>query len=510
MPLENLQTLQDLEITGPAGSQQDESQYETIESKEQAAQQPLQPDHPSALHQASQAHPFGQPHTAPFYPPLLNSFGFDSSSAIPIGPGFLDARFDHPAAPEPGGGGVAGFHRDPWVAQAATSVNMDSFMVAPTSLPQYNPSIPLVPGMSSFEPMVSTTWSMDGSIPSASTSRGPTMSSSLSVPGTSTPTSSQSPSSPRKVSSGMIEPSAAIGEAVPIHLAVQVEPVVEDQPNKKRRQPSGPKAPPKTIAEKRGHRNNPSAGFSTSQIPIAPAPAPATVATTGDDHKTNDGKKMDTGNNRSSASSRHRKTSSATTATASHAPSSQHATLSAQEQQQQTQPDPRARNREAANRCRAKSKVAAAELEATERAMGAEHDALTRTARSLREEVLSLKNQLLMHGNCDDGLIQQYLANSARLVGSGVLGPAVVAAGAGAGAGAVGVGPAMMSTVPGPPLVAAPPAVGGGGGGVSSSGAMHLAPPPPSVLPVVLLPSSAPGAGTAAVRCHQRGGEQRH
>lgn len=504
MPLENLQTLQDLEITGPAGSQQDESQFETIESDEQAAQ-PLQPDHPSALHQASQAHPFGQPHTAPFYPPLLNSFGFDSSSAIPIDPGFLDARFDHPAAPEPGGGGVAGFHRDPWVAQAATSVNMDSFMVAPTSLPQYNPSIPLVPGMSSFEPMVSTTWSMDGSIPSTSTSRGPTMSSSLSVPGTSTPTSSQSPSSPRKVSAGMIEPSAAIGEAVPIHLAVQVEPGVEDQPNKKRRQPSGPKAPPKTIAEKRGHRNNPSAGFSTSQIPIAPAPAPGTVATTGDDNTTNDGKKTDTGNNRSSASSRHRKTSSATTATASHAPSSQPAGLPAQ-QQEQPQPDPRARNREAANRCRAKSKVAAAELEATERAMGAEHDALTRTARTLREEVLSLKNQLLMHGNCDDDLIQQYLANSARLVGSGVLGPAVVAGtvtGAGGGAG----GPAMMPTVPGPPLVAAPPPPVVGGS--SSSVAMHPA-PPPGVLPVVLPPSSAPGTGTAAARGHQRGGAQRH
>lgn len=513
MPLENLQTLQDLEITGPAGSQQDGSQYETIESDEQAAR-PLQPDHASALHQASQAHPFGQPHTAPFYPPLLNPFGFDSTSTIPIDPGFLDARFDHPAAPGPGGGGVPGFHRDPWAAQPATSVNMDSFMVAPTSLPQHNPSMPLVPGMSSFEPMVSTAWSMDGSLPSTSTSRGPTMSASLSVPGTSTPTSSQSPSSPRKVSAGMVEPSAANGEAVPIHLAVQVEPGLEDQPNKKRRQPSGPKAPPKTIAEKRGHRNNPSAGFSNPQIPIAPAPAPAAVATTSDDNKTNDGIRTDTGNNSSSASSKHRKTSSATTATTSYAPTSQPALLRAaqeqhqqQQQQPQPQPDPRARNREAANRCRAKSKVAAAELEATERAMGAEHEALTRTARSLREEVLSLKNQLLMHGNCDDDLIQQYLANSARLVGSGVLGPAVVAAGAGgAGAG----GPAMMPTVPGPPLVAGPPGIGRGGG-VSSSGAMHPAPPPPGVLPVVLPPSSASGAGTAAARGHQqRGGAQRH
>lgn len=137
--------------------------------------------------------------------------------------------------------------------------------------------------------------------------------------------------------------------------------------------------------------------------------------------------------------------------------------------------------------------------------MGAEHEALTRTARSLREEVLSLKNQLLMHGNCDDDLIQQYLANSARLVGSGVMGPAVT--------GGAGGAPAMMPTVPGPPLVAPlpPPTIvgGSGGGGSSSSGVMHPA-PQPGVLPGVLPPSSGPGAREAATRGHQRGGGQKH
>lgn len=484
MPLESLQTLQDLEITGPAGPpQQDETQYEPIEGDEQQPAQPFGPGHPSAPHmqRPSQAHSFEQPHPSPFYPPLLNSFGFDTASGIPIDPGLLDARFDHPAGPGPGGGGVAGFHRDPWATQPATSVNMDSFMVSPTSLPQYNHSMPLVPGMSSFEPMVSTAWSMDGSLTSTSTStsRGPTMSSSLSVPGTSTPASSQSPSSPMKVSTGMIQPPAASKEAMPIHLGMQAEPRVEDQPSKKRRPASGPNVPPKTSVNK-SHRNNSSPGFSTAPVPIAPAIT--AVAATGDDDQKNNNKKGVKG-----SSPKHQQTSTTTmmttttTTTASNAPyrpaeagpSSQRPTHPAQQQQSPPQPDPRARNREAANRCRAKSKVAVAELEATERAMGAEHHALTQTARSLRDEVLQLKNQLLMHGNCDDEVIQQYLANSARLVGSGVLGVPALAGGGGGG------GPPMQQQ---PPLVVAPPGggvvvVGGGGGGSSSRATLPDSPP---------------------------------
>lgn len=505
MPLESLQTLQDLEITGTEGSQQGETQCETVENDEQQPGQPFQPDLTSAPHQASQAHSFQQPHISPFYPPLSNSFGFDSDSTIPIpipiDPGLLDARFDRPAVPGPGGGGVPGFHQDPWAAQPATSVNMDSFMVSPTSMPQYNnASMPFVPGMSSFEPMVSTTWSVDGSLTSTSpsTSRAPTTSSSLSVLSASTPASSQSPGSPRKVSTSMIHPPAASKESMPIRLGKQVDSRAEDQPNKKRRQASGPNAPPKTSAEKSRQRNNSAPGFTAAaQVPIAPAIS--AVAATSDDQKNNN-------NNKDSSTSKHQKKSStATTATtSSFAPglsqpgaSSQPTTFPAQQQQGQAQPqpDPRARNREAANRCRAKSKVAVAELEATERAMGAEHQELTRTARSLREEVLSLKNMLLLHGNCDDDLIQRYLANSARMVGSGAMGPVAAPVG---------------TTTPGGGVASMPqPALGGG-----SSGSSHamLSASPPGMMPGVLPTSSAPGAGMAVTgRGHhyQKGGGAR-
>lgn len=89
------------------------------------------------------------------------------------------------------------------------------------------------------------------------------------------------------------------------------------------------------------------------------------------------------------------------------------------QQQQQQQPAPKARNRDAANKCRAKNKQAVAELESAERAMSAENHELCATARGLRDEVLALKNALLAHGNCDDKLIQQYLTNQARRVGYG-------------------------------------------------------------------------------------------
>ncbi|KAH8753306.1 hypothetical protein F5883DRAFT_432404 [Diaporthe sp. PMI_573] len=85
-------------------------------------------------------------------------------------------------------------------------------------------------------------------------------------------------------------------------------------------------------------------------------------------------------------------------------------------EQQQNRP---ARSRVAANKCRAKSKQAVADLESTERAMSSAHLELSATARDLRDEVLQLKTALLAHGNCDDSLIQQYLINQARRVGYG-------------------------------------------------------------------------------------------
>lgn len=515
MPLETLPTLQDLEITGTAGSQHAEAQYEPVETDEL----PTQHFDPSTgQDQSSQVLSFEQPHTSPFYPPPLNPFGFDSNSAIPIDPGLLDAHLGHPAPPGPDGGGGTAFHQSPWMGQPPNALNMDNYMVSPTSLPQYDSSVPLVPGISSFEPMVSTAWSMDSSLPSTSASRGPTMSSSMSVRGTSTSASSQSPSSPRKVSACMVEPPAASNEALPIHLGMQTEPRADMQPSKKRRQASGPKAPPKTIAEKRSHRTNSVPGLTSPPVPIAPATSP--VATTvADDSKKNNNNKTKGASSRGSSSSTSSnreqttmtttttKTTPTTTTTTSTAPSgltqpgsssSSQPTRPLAQQPQPTQPDPRARNREAANRCRAKSKVAVAELEATERAMGAEHQALTLTARSLRDEVLDLKNQLLMHGNCGDELIQQYLTNSARLVGSGVLGPGATTTTA---VGAMPLVTGVQPPGPPPPLVI-PPGVGGGGGGSSSSSSRGM----PSASPPGVLPSSSvPSAGTTAARGHEKG-----
>ncbi|KAJ4387482.1 hypothetical protein N0V93_008074 [Gnomoniopsis smithogilvyi] len=77
------------------------------------------------------------------------------------------------------------------------------------------------------------------------------------------------------------------------------------------------------------------------------------------------------------------------------------------------------RNRRAAVKCREKTKAAMAQLEATERAVSLQHMELSKTVADLRGEVLALKNQLLLHGNCDCDAIQQYLRNAARSIGEG-------------------------------------------------------------------------------------------
>ncbi|KUI67523.1 Transcription factor atf21 [Cytospora mali] len=74
----------------------------------------------------------------------------------------------------------------------------------------------------------------------------------------------------------------------------------------------------------------------------------------------------------------------------------------------------RARNRMAATKCRARAKAATAELEATERETESQHQELSAEASSLQTEVLALKNEVLMHGNCDNHAIQQYLSNAAK------------------------------------------------------------------------------------------------
>lgn len=79
----------------------------------------------------------------------------------------------------------------------------------------------------------------------------------------------------------------------------------------------------------------------------------------------------------------------------------------------------RQRNRRAATKCREKTKAAMIQLEATEKAASMEHMELSKTVADLRGEVLALKNQLLLHGNCECDVIQKYLRNAARNIGEG-------------------------------------------------------------------------------------------
>lgn len=91
-------------------------------------------------------------------------------------------------------------------------------------------------------------------------------------------------------------------------------------------------------------------------------------------------------------------------------------------------PDKPARSRAAANKCRAKGKAAAAELEATEKAESLRRGQLLATFRSLQTEVFALKSEILMHGNCDDLMIQNYLNSTAGSFATGYGGPAEWAA----------------------------------------------------------------------------------
>lgn len=91
----------------------------------------------------------------------------------------------------------------------------------------------------------------------------------------------------------------------------------------------------------------------------------------------------------------------------------------------------RARNKTAAERCRLKTKAAAAELEATERAESSRHEQLSTTLRGLQADVFALKSEVLLHGSCDDGPIREYLDNSARSLATGCGGATVCGPGGG-------------------------------------------------------------------------------
>ncbi|WYZ39172.1 hypothetical protein EsH8_III_001086 [Colletotrichum jinshuiense] len=76
----------------------------------------------------------------------------------------------------------------------------------------------------------------------------------------------------------------------------------------------------------------------------------------------------------------------------------------------------RVKNRAAAKRCREKTKQYEVDLAAKERQVTQERMYLDSCVTALKNEVLTLKNQILQHGDCDCEIIQGYIARTANSV----------------------------------------------------------------------------------------------
>ncbi|KAK4231140.1 hypothetical protein QBC38DRAFT_466942 [Podospora fimiseda] len=77
-------------------------------------------------------------------------------------------------------------------------------------------------------------------------------------------------------------------------------------------------------------------------------------------------------------------------------------------------PNLQARNRAAANRYRAKTQAAVAQLEAQEREVSSKRQSLLIRASELRDEVFQLKNEVFRHANCGCPRIEGYLEMAAQ------------------------------------------------------------------------------------------------
>lgn len=294
---------------------------------------------------------------------------------------------------------------------AGAGADSDEFMKIMSPVSQLTP-MPTAPGMSNFEPMMAYAGT---GLPSTPTS--PSQSSSI----TRSSSSNGAMTFSRKNSINYTQPLPANAIAEHTHLNVRFESVPT----------SGPSARRKTIA---------------TQLPIEPNPGKRRKSAVDSDkdkrrsatikpdktRQTPSGKaSLSPGSNAFTDADGHRAGTYILSAPASPVdtggtPTTAHLTPQAksvpygpgfQHEESHSTASQRQRNRVAATKCRAKSKVAIAELEATERAMSSQNMELSSTVMHLREEVLALKNQLLLHGNCDCEHIQQYLTNAARNIG---------------------------------------------------------------------------------------------
>ncbi|KAK7754684.1 hypothetical protein SLS62_003241 [Diatrype stigma] len=73
-------------------------------------------------------------------------------------------------------------------------------------------------------------------------------------------------------------------------------------------------------------------------------------------------------------------------------------------------------NRLAAAKCRSKSRRNISKLQERERSLVLEHRRLVSCAHQLRDEVLSLKTEILRHGDCDSEVIRTYINNAAHKI----------------------------------------------------------------------------------------------
>lgn len=76
----------------------------------------------------------------------------------------------------------------------------------------------------------------------------------------------------------------------------------------------------------------------------------------------------------------------------------------------------RQKNREAASKCREKTKRNVEDLRKHERELSCQKQALAALAAELKEEVLALKHEILLHGNCECEHIQKYLSTAAKQI----------------------------------------------------------------------------------------------
>ncbi|KAF4809190.1 Basic leucine zipper (bZIP) transcription factor atfB [Colletotrichum siamense] len=79
----------------------------------------------------------------------------------------------------------------------------------------------------------------------------------------------------------------------------------------------------------------------------------------------------------------------------------------------------RAKNREAAKRCRVKTKQYEEDLAVKSREIERQRMYLDEYVTALQSEVLALKNQILQHGDCDCELINRYIARAAGAISAG-------------------------------------------------------------------------------------------